>query len=163
MAVAGGPAYAEEDDLRALGLSRPLIAIETPELGIADLQGDIHRLDDYRGKTVIVSFWAAWCPPCRKELPTLARLRRQLGSDDFAVLAVNAGDREDRIRAFLEGIDSDGLIVLADTKRTLSGTWFIKGLPVTYILNRSGQAVLTAIGDRIWDSPRMIAAIRSLG
>ncbi|MDN3722409.1 TlpA disulfide reductase family protein [Roseibium salinum] len=161
-AVAGPPAFGAEYDFRSLGLAEPPIAIDAPELDIPDLDGVTHRLEDYRGKTVLVSFWATWCPPCRKEMPSLARLSRLLGTEGYAVLAVNVGDKEERIRAFLGEIDHDGLPILLDGNSVLPAKWFIRGLPVTYILNGDGQVIFGAIGERVWDAPAMIAGLKSL-
>ncbi|WP_428648769.1 TlpA disulfide reductase family protein [Roseibium sp.] len=162
-AALSGPAFASEPEFRRLGLAEPPFAIDTAELGVPDLDGRIHSLEDYRGKTLIVSFWATWCPPCRKEMPTLARLNRELGSDKFAVLAVNVGDKDKKVRAFLEQAELDGLPILIDDKGTLPGKWYLRGLPVTYILNGSGDVILGAIGERVWDAPEMIAALKGLG
>jgi thiol-disulfide isomerase/thioredoxin len=155
-ALAAAPGY------RHLGLAEPAFAID-PKLGLPDLKGSAHGIEDHRGKLLLVSFWATWCPPCRKEMPSLARLGRELGPEDAAVLAVNVGDGQDRIRDFLDKIDHDGLTVLLDIDKTMPGTWFLRGLPVTYVLDRSGKVVLAAIGDRVWDSPEMVAALRQVG
>ena len=61
-------------------------------LELEDLEGRPHRLDDYRGKVVLVNFWATWCGPCREEMPTLERLRQALAGRPFTVLAVNVGE-----------------------------------------------------------------------
>lgn len=160
--LAGGPALAAGPDLRQLGLAKPPLAIEAPELNVPDLSGEIHQISDYSGKTVVVSFWATWCPPCRKEMPTLANLSRQLDPDRFAVLAVNVGDREDKVKSFLDQIDHVGLPVLLDMKSELPSKWFIRGLPVTYVLDGSGQVVYGAIGERVWDDPEMISGLKSI-
>jgi len=162
MALAPSAAFATSADYRRLGLLEPAFEID-PKLDIADLDGKTHRIGDYAGKVLIVSFWATWCPPCRKEMPSLARLSRELGPDGYAVLAVNVGDREDKVRGFLEEIDSDGFTVLMDSDKSMPTAWYLRGLPVTYILGRSGKISLAAIGDRVWDSEEMIAAIRTVG
>jgi len=156
------PAPAATPDYRRLGLAEPAFTID-PKLGLPDLQGTLHGIENHRGKVLVVSFWATWCPPCRKEMPSLARLGRELGPERAAVLAVNVGDGQDRVRAFLDEIEHDGLTVLMDTDKTMPGTWFLRGLPVTYVLNRSGKVVLAAIGDRVWDAPEMVAALRAVG
>ena len=160
--TAGPPALADTTDLKHLGLARPPLSIEAPELNIPDLDGVTHRLEDYRGKIVLVSFWATWCPPCRKEMPALARLNRELDTDRFAVLAVNLGDKDARIMSFLEEIDHGGLPILLDRTSELASKWFIRGLPVAYVLDGQGQVIYGAIGERAWDAPQMISGLRSL-
>lgn len=161
LALAATPAMAEQADFRKLGLAEPAFDVDAV-LDLPDLAGNIHQLEDYRGKTVVVSFWATWCPPCRKEMPTLARLGRELGTDDFAVLAVNVGDRRDKVLAFLEEIDHDGMSILIDNDKNTPAKWFLRGLPVTYIIDAGGKVALGAIGERVWDAPEMIAGIRSV-
>ncbi|MBG6232807.1 thiol-disulfide isomerase/thioredoxin [Labrenzia sp. EL_208] len=162
VAVAGTPAFAQETDFRSLGLAEPAFTVDA-ELNIPDLAGKVHQLEDYRGKTVVVSFWATWCPPCRKEMPTLARLGQQLGTDDYAVLAVNIGDRQDKIEAFLGEIEHDGMSILLDNDKEMPAKWFLRGLPVTYIIDPQGKVALGAIGERVWDAPEMISGIRAVG
>ncbi|WP_420336654.1 TlpA family protein disulfide reductase [Roseibium sp.] len=161
--ASGHGAFANADRLRRLGLAEPPIAIRAPELNVPDLQGALHRVEDYRGKITVVSFWATWCPPCRKEMPALARLSRELDAERFAVLAVNVGDKEDKIRSFLEKIDHAGLPILMDTGSELPSKWYIHGLPVTYVLDADGQVVYGALGERVWDSPDMVSGLKSLG
>lgn len=162
LAVTPASAYAAGTDLRHLGLLEPAFDID-PKLDLADLEGATHRIGDYAGKVLIVSFWATWCPPCRKEMPSLARLNRELGPEGFEVLAVNVGDREDRVMGFLDEIDSDGLTVLMDPGKSTPSTWYLRGLPMTYILDRTGKVALAAIGDREWDSDEMITGLRMVG
>lgn len=161
LALLPGTVVAAENDFFRLGLAEPAFALD-PKLDLPDLGGTVHTLSDYSGKILLVSFWATWCPPCRKEMPGLARLNRELGPEGFTVLAVNVGDRQDRIENFLGQIDHDGLTVLMDTEKAMPSTWFLRGLPVTYILDGNGKVVLAAIGDRVWDSDEMVAALRTL-
>ncbi|WP_305987806.1 TlpA disulfide reductase family protein [Roseibium sp. MMSF_3544] len=162
LAASATPAFSQEVDFRSLGLAEPAFKVNA-ELNIPDLAGKVHQLQDYQGKTVVVSFWATWCPPCRKEMPTLARLGRELGTDDYAVLAVNVGDRQDKIQAFLDEIEHEGMSILLDNDKEMPAKWFLHGLPVTYIVDTNGKVALGAIGERVWDAPEMIAGIRSVG
>jgi len=154
-------ALAAEDELFKLGLIEPAFEIE-PKLDLPDLSGKTHQIADYLGRTLLVSFWATWCPPCRKEMPGLARLGRELDPDGFTVLAVNVGDRQDKIERFLGEFDHDGMTVLSDPRNSMASVWYLHGLPVTYLLDRTGKVRRAAIGDRVWDSEEMIAALRTL-
>lgn len=151
----------DTDAYRRLGLAEPAFAIE-PKLNLPDLQGTTHRLADHAGEIVLVSFWATWCPPCRKEMPGLARLARTMKPEGLSVLAVNVGDRDDKVAGFMDEIDSDGLTVLLDRERQMPGIWYLRGLPVTYVLGRDGKVALAAIGDRVWDAPEMMDVLRSI-
>ncbi|MEP3431218.1 MAG: TlpA disulfide reductase family protein [Roseibium sp.] len=149
-------------DMSSLGLARPPMAIEAPVLDVPDLDGSMHRTSDYHGKVVLVSFWATWCPPCRKEMPSLARLSRDMPSEAFAVLAVNVGDKKQKVQTFLNEIDHEGLSVLLDSNSVLPSRWFIRGLPVSYLLDRNGSVAYGAIGGREWDAPKMKEGLLSL-
>src|SRR5436190_12400034 len=74
----------------------------TPALELADPDGKVHRLADYRGKVVLVNFWATWCAPCRAEMPSIERLRRSLDGKPFVVLAVNVAESARVAREFTE-------------------------------------------------------------
>ena len=64
----------------------------TPPLALLDLEGRPHRLEDYRGKVVLINFWATWCEPCLEEMPSMNRLRASLAGRSFEVLAINLAE-----------------------------------------------------------------------
>jgi thiol-disulfide isomerase/thioredoxin len=146
--------------------SSPLVEttspLDAPELDIPDLDGKRHLISDYRGKVVVVAFWAAWCPPCRKEMPSLARLIRSLPDEGFAILAVNLGDGVERIDRFLGQIDHDGLPVLTDRSGGLASLWHVRGLPVSYVIDAAGQIRYAVMGSLEWDEPAVRRQILSL-
>jgi thiol-disulfide isomerase/thioredoxin len=72
----------------------------TPALALEDMQGKSHDLAQYRGKVVLVNFWATWCVPCREEMPSIDRLRSSLKGQPFEVLAVNLAEPLSRIEKF---------------------------------------------------------------
>src|SRR5262245_4339970 len=81
---------------------KPWTGGATPALALRDLEGRQHRLSDYRGKVVLVNFWATWCEPCREEMPSMQRLRASLAGRPFEVLAINLAESESKVRRFLE-------------------------------------------------------------
>src|SRR4030081_2496088 len=81
---------------------RPWSGGTAPPLELQDLDGAVHRLADYRGKTVLVNFWASWCAPCCEEMPSIERLRGSLEGKPFAVLAVNVGEGARVARPFVD-------------------------------------------------------------
>ena len=133
----------------------------TPPLALRDLQGREHRLEDYRGRVVLINFWATWCAPCRDEMPSIVRLQRKLSGRAFAVLAVNLDEPESRIRAFLErtGID---LPVLLDTGKQAARSWGARILPATYIVGANGKVRYSLVGEINWDNEHVVARIEEL-
>jgi len=121
----------------------------TPALRLQDLEGRAHALEAYRGKVVLVNFWATWCEPCKEEMPSIEKLRRSLADRPFAVLAVNLAEPEPRIRAFLEKVPL-GFPVLLDRDATAAKAWKARMLPATYILGPDGRIRYSYIGELDW-------------
>ncbi len=77
-----------------------------PALKLKDLDGAIHDLAHLKGKVVLINFWATWCPPCRREMPSMERLSQALKGEAFAVLAVDVGEDADTIQSFTSQLDT---------------------------------------------------------
>jgi len=133
----------------------------TPPLELADLQGAKHKLADYRGKVVLVNFWATWCVPCRDEMPSIERLRASLEGKPFVVLAVNLAEPESRIRKFLEAVPVR-FPVLLDRDTQASKAWQARLLPVTYIVGPDGAIRYRYVGELDWSGPEARKAILGL-
>ena len=91
---------------------KPWPGVVTPPLELEDIDGKPHRLADYRGKAVLINFWATWCTPCREEIPSIERLRASLAGRPFAVLAVNVGENSRSARAFLDTVPNKFTVLL---------------------------------------------------
>lgn len=149
------------------GLSHTLTPLDqpvaAPGFSLEDLDEANHRLADYRGRVVVINFWAVWCPPCRREMPSLERLRQRFKDRPFAILAINEGEDVDRIQPFLWDLEpSPGFTVLLDTDLTVSQAFAVRGLPTSFILDKQGRIVYRAVGGREFDHPEMVAAIEAL-
>jgi thiol-disulfide isomerase/thioredoxin len=92
-----------------------------PTLALKDLDDKQHQLEDYRGKVLVVNFWATWCAPCVEEMPSFERLAKRLSGEPFALLTVNFGEKPERIRPFLEKIGVD-VPVLVDPDMNLNAS-----------------------------------------
>jgi thiol-disulfide isomerase/thioredoxin len=133
----------------------------TPPLELVDLEGKQHRLADYRGKAVLVNFWATWCVPCRDEMPSIERLRASLEGRPFAVLAVNLAEPQSRIRGFLEKVPVR-FTVLLDSDTKTAKAWQAKLLPATYIIGPDGAIRYRHLGELDWSRPEVRAVIVDL-
>ncbi len=147
---------------------RPMQAIRdlppAPALELPDDEGrKTWRLADLRGKVVLVNFWATWCPPCRKELPSMERLWRQFGSQGLVVLGVNVGESSDVVYAFNQGLETPlSFPLLLDETTAAAKSWPVKGLPTTFLVDRQGRLAFGAIGGREFDGPAIVAQVREL-
>lgn len=133
----------------------------TPKLALKDLDGKTRDLTQYRGKVVVLNFWATWCAPCVKEMPSLQRLAQKLPPERFALLTVNFGESEQQIRPFLDKLGTR-FPVLLDRDMKASNAWVDKGLPTTFVIDASQKIRYRVLGDLEWDAPEVEARIREL-
>ncbi len=132
-----------------------------PPLALEDLNGQQRQLADYRGKVVVLNFWATWCAPCIEEMPSFERLANQLANAPFALVTVNFGEKPARITPFLEKIGVD-VPVWLDTDMRASKAWVKRGLPTTYIIDADQNIRYQVLGELAWDAPEVVAKIREL-
>lgn len=132
-----------------------------PPLELRDLLGRPHSLVDYRGKVVLVNFWAGWCHPCLQEIPELLRLAEMLADRPFVILAVNVGEEKQKLAGFVKKMDAL-MVILLDTKSTAFENWKGIGLPSTFVLDPAGHIHYEAYGPVNWDRPDVVAAITVL-
>jgi thiol-disulfide isomerase/thioredoxin len=152
-----------------LALALPAAAAElkpwpggaTPPLELTDLQGKKHSLVEYRGKVVLVNFWATWCEPCREEMPSIERLRVSLEGRPFAVLGVNLAEPESRIQKFLDTVPL-GFPILLDRDTKTTRAWQAKVLPATYVVGPDGAIRYRHIGELDWSKPEVRKQILGL-
>jgi len=128
---------------------------------LPDLQDREHSLSDYRGKVVLVNFWASWCPPCVQEMPDLVRLQQRLADRPFQVLALDVGEKKYRVRKFVKLISFD-LPVLLDTASETFNAWQVETLPTTFLIGTDGRIRYRALGDPDWNDPDTIAVVEAL-
>jgi thiol-disulfide isomerase/thioredoxin len=133
----------------------------TQALALKDLTGRLHDLADYRGKAVVVNFWATWCQPCREELPSLERLRDAMRGRQFEVLAVNVAEGEPRVKGFLAEVPLR-LPVLLDRDGDTQRAWKVRGLPATFLLDREGAIRYWYLGELDWAQPDILRTVESL-
>ncbi len=161
--LCAGPAYAQELPRPAPTLAPVTGTPAAPDFELPDTDGKLRRLSQSRGKVVMVNFWATWCPPCRREMPSMQRAWDNLKGDDFTMYAVDVGEDEDTVFAFTlaTGVELKFPILL-DKSGAAVKQWPVRGLPTTFILDREGRVVYRAIGGREWDDPSLLHEIRAL-
>jgi len=130
---------------------------------LPDLDGKPHKLSDYRGKVVLVNFWATWCPPCRREMPSMERLSQRLKDQPFVILGINQQEDPERVFVFTAQVDpSPNFPILFDPNSKIANAWGVLGLPASFILDQQGRVVYRAMGGREFDHPEIEQAIRKL-
>jgi thiol-disulfide isomerase/thioredoxin len=125
--------------------------------------GGTGTLADYRGKWVLLNFWATWCAPCRKEMPMLAALQEEFGGETFEVVTLATGRNSPQgISKFFDEIGVDTLPRHQDPKQAVAREMGVLGLPITIIVDPEGREVARLMGDADWNSDSARAIIRAL-
>ncbi len=110
-------------------------------------------LGDYKGKVVLLNFWATWCAPCRHEMPMLSALQAELGGDDFEVVTLATGrNMVPAMQKFFNEIDVTNLPLHRDPKQAVAREMAVFGLPATIIMDREGREIARLQGDADWSS-----------
>jgi peroxiredoxin len=133
----------------------PQVGASAPDFELPDLDGKVHRLADYRGRVVIVNFWATWCPPCVDEMPSLERLHNALGERGVEVLAISVDERFSDVPEFVRKYHLT-FPVLYDEGKKVSRKYQTFKYPETYILDRNGRLKSKVVGPRDWSAPTVI-------
>lgn len=115
----------------------PRTGAPAPDFQVMSLEGKPVSLQDYRGKVVLVNFWATWCIPCRSELPDLSQAYREHQDHGFVVLAVNVKEGEEQVRRFLEEIPVP-FPVLMDTDGKITNRFAVTALPTSFFVDADG-------------------------
>lgn len=129
--------------------------IKLPEMGGAQVSSD-----DWRGETVLLNFWATWCGPCVREIPSLGRLQEKLKDKPFRIVSVNIGESEERIREFAKRVPI-AFPVLLDEESETARDWNIYAYPSNYLLNPEGEITHAYRGALGWDEPEVVESILS--
>lgn len=176
-----GPAKTPTGDQNASSTKAELIALDSsmksgkalfsiygatsqvPDINIKDEQGNSLSLEDFKGQSLLINFWATWCVPCREEMPELDALQSTKGSDDFRVVIVSV-DRGglETSRKFLDEIGIKNLDLYYDEKAVLARKMKSIGYPSTVLVTKAGRQFGILTGPAHWNSPSAHALIERL-
>lgn len=123
-------------------------------LGIG-LDGKKIKASDHLGKVMVISFWATWCPPCRKELPIIDNLQRIAGKDKLTVIAINYGENGSKYRRFIKSIGEANLTFSRDRNMRIGQRDFgVEGIPHMVMVDHEGKVaqVHSGYGDETIDN-----------
>jgi peroxiredoxin len=124
----------------------PLMGAIAPDFALINFKGDSVSLSQFRGRPVVINFWATWCMPCRKEMPAFQRAFEAYQEDGLIILAVNFEEESNLVRPFVEefGLTYE---ILYDTNAKVSQTYQVTGLPRTIFVDRQGVIQHIRIGE----------------
>ncbi len=134
-----------------------------PSANFSHLDGTPASLADYRGRAVLLNFWATWCAPCIREMPSLDRLQQTLGPEGLVVLALST-DRGggDKVRPFIARLGLENMTIGLDPRGRAAQSFVVPGLPTTYLIDPEGRMVGAMAGPAEWDERDALALIRSV-
>lgn len=144
---------------------KPLTPRDAPStLALHDLDGKPHTLADYKGRVVLVNFWATWCPPCRAEMPSMQRLKDAMKGKPFAILAVDMAEPEADVRQFLRDMKDAKLdfTILMDKDGRALKDWKVFVFPTSYVLDAEGKLRYSLLGSTEWDEFDTLKKIEAL-
>lgn len=132
-----------------------------PDFTLRSLSGENLRLQEYRGKVVLINFWASWCGPCRQEMPILDRIHKRYEPAGFTVLGVNVEGEQDKARKIADRLDVS-FPLLFDVGQQVSEDYALKSMPYTVLVDRDGQIRFIHHGYKPGDENKYIDRLRTL-
>lgn len=149
--------YAAADPARFI----PWADAPTPPLVLNDLAGSPRTLDDYRGRLVLLNFWATWCEPCRDEMASMQKLQEKLAGRPFVVLLVNYGEARARVADFVKR-EAIAFPTLLDPNQKAPRAWRVRVLPSSFLIGPDGRVRYSVIGEIDWASPAAVEMAQTL-
>ena len=129
------------------------------DLNLPDLQGVMQTLP--RGEVVLLNFWATWCPPCRKEIPSMVELHRKLASQGLRIVAVSVDKNRDDLASFVKEYQMP-FTVLHDAESVAARQYGVFRFPETFLIDRKGRVRRHLVGEMEWMSEPMLSILTQL-
>ena len=134
---------------------------KAPALQLKDMDGESYNIEQSKGKWAFIHFWAAWCGPCRREMPTVQKMSELLGETPIDIVLINTAEDDDTVFSFLSTV-APNLNSLMDRDGSVTERWQPRGLPATFLVGPRGTMEYIALGGRNWDKPEFLNFIRQL-
>jgi peroxiredoxin len=149
----------KEDLFSKAGVQPVKAGMKAPSFRLEDLKGKKSELKDYRGKVILLNFWATWCGPCKEEMPSMEELHKQLKEKDFVFLTISVDYVG--VKPVQEFIEKHRYTfpVLIDPKCETLDLFDVKGIPTTFLIDKKGMIIGKAIGPKNWKKPEVISLI----
>ena len=134
---------------------------QAPPLVLNNMDGETWDLSEARGHWAFVHFWATWCGPCRREMPTIQAIFPQFDPAELEIVLINTAESEDTVFSFLASVAPD-ITPLMDEDGLVTERWQPRGLPATFFVDPEGKLRYLALGDREWNTPLYLDFIKHL-
>jgi peroxiredoxin len=156
---AGG---SEEELFSKIGIAAIRGDNKVPVFSLKDLNGKKVEIKQFKGKIILINFWATWCAPCKEEMPSMEILHRQFEEKNFVLLTVSVD--YGGVKSVQEFINKHQYTfpVLLDPKGEIFDLFKVKGIPTTFLVDKKGKMIGKAIGPRDWKSQEVFSLISLL-
>ncbi len=144
-----------------LGIQEYPKPAEAKDFTLKDITNKKINLKSYRGKVVMLNFWATWCNPCRMEMPSMEKVYQQFKDKGFVILSVASGDSKEDVSGFMKEYKLT-FPALLDYDYVVSDNYKIWAVPTTYFINAKGQIIGKAQGSRDWNTRAATQYISSI-
>lgn len=149
----------------AFAINAHILPVEKPypahPIVLKDLDDHVIHLSDFKGKTVIINFWATWCPPCRRELPSMEDTYKAFKNQNLVILGINVGEDWETIAPFIAPYKLEFPILL-DKDSSVLTKWKAIGLPSSFVINKKGVVTHRFTGGRDWNDPVFRADLKKI-
>ena len=133
---------------------KPAVEKLVPEITLTDLSGVQTSIQAYRGKLLVLNVWATWCPPCRREMPSLERLSKSVDSNRIVVASIATDQSVNAVKEFMTQYKIT-FPTFTDTPTNVANTLGVMVYPETLLIAPDGKIVQRILGEREWDSPEI--------
>ncbi|HPA11134.1 MAG TPA: TlpA disulfide reductase family protein [Treponemataceae bacterium] len=157
LAVSGDPATV----LAGLGFYVFPEPIRLPEFNAPGLAGGMIESTEFAGKVTLLNFWATWCPPCRKEMPSIERLHAAMNGFDFSIVAISVSEKKNTVEEFIASAGYTFPIYL-DERGSIGSALASQGIPTTYILDKNGLVIAGIVGSFEYDNETLVNVFREM-
>ncbi len=135
---------------------------KAPDFSLKDMNGNPVSLSSFKGKVILLNFWATWCPPCRDEIPSMDKLNRQLKDKGFMVLSVSVDRSLSAIADFIKKAPVSFPVLIDDKQKVTKSLYKVYTIPTTFLINRNGIIVEKFFGEHDWTEPEMVKKVEAL-
>jgi len=156
---AASPTVPDAELLRSLGLHPVANGQLLPDITFVDQDGRELKLSDFHGSTILLNFWATWCPPCRAEIPSMVELSKKLENSDFAMIPINVRETSELVEAFLEDVEGD-FPVYYDFDGNAANEIGIRAFPTSILINRDATVLAAVVGGFEWNDDELVAMLK---
>ena len=134
-----------ETNIKNLVINKELKKINN--IMFLDTQSNKVSLDDYRGKLILINFWASWCAPCKEEMPSLDLLQNNKKLENLKIFPINVGqDKIEKAEKFFKDLKIKNLEIYFDTSINLTKKFSLRGIPTSILINKEGEEIGRIIG-----------------